>query len=68
MAALLSAEAGIDDRRLYDGSRHTVGTILNELGVDMPRLGLEERDLPYAVGVSGRHTAHPADARPVQPL
>ncbi|MER6561317.1 transposase [Streptomyces sp. NPDC001027] len=22
---------------------------------------------PYAVGVSGRHTAHPADARPVQP-
>ncbi|AKZ53615.1 hypothetical protein SAM23877_0566 [Streptomyces ambofaciens ATCC 23877] len=32
------------------------------------RLGLEERDLPYAVGVSGRHTAHPADARPVQPV
>nr|WP_234379814.1 transposase [Streptomyces caniscabiei] len=30
------------------------------------RLGLEERDLPHAVGVSGRHTAHPADARPVQ--
>lgn len=28
-------EAGIDDRRLYDGSRHTAGTILNELGVDM---------------------------------
>ncbi|MFE3601845.1 tyrosine-type recombinase/integrase [Streptomyces sp. NPDC059142] len=31
----LLAEAGIDDRRLYDGSRHTVGTILNELGVDI---------------------------------
>lgn len=31
------------------------------------RLGPEERDLPCAVGVSGRHTAHPADARPVQP-
>jgi integrase len=29
------AEAGIDDRRLYDGSRHTAGTILNELGVDI---------------------------------
>lgn len=31
------------------------------------RLGLEERSLPYAVGISCRHTAHPADARPVQP-
>lgn len=31
----LLAEAGIDDRRLYDGSRHTAGTILNELGVDI---------------------------------
>ncbi|MEU3517139.1 IS701 family transposase, partial [Streptomyces sp. NPDC006654] len=31
------------------------------------RSGLEERNLPYAVGISGRHTAHPADARPVQP-
>ncbi|WP_425832248.1 tyrosine-type recombinase/integrase [Streptomyces fractus] len=31
----LLKEAGIDDRRLYDGSRHTAGTILNELGVDM---------------------------------
>ncbi|MFE6364396.1 IS701 family transposase [Streptomyces sp. NPDC057806] len=31
------------------------------------RSGLEERSLPYAVGVSGRHSAHPADARPVQP-
>ncbi|MFC4463019.1 transposase, partial [Streptomyces xiangluensis] len=29
------------------------------------RNGLEERNLPYAVGISGRHTAHPADARPV---
>ncbi|MFF7440860.1 tyrosine-type recombinase/integrase [Streptomyces sp. NPDC008122] len=28
-------EAGIDDRRLYDGSRHTAGTILNELGVPL---------------------------------
>ncbi len=26
------AEAGIDDRRLYDGSRQTAGTILKELG------------------------------------
>ncbi len=34
----LLAEAGIDDRRLYDGSRHTAGTILNELGVDMPTI------------------------------
>ncbi|GGY60835.1 tyrosine-type recombinase/integrase [Streptomyces anulatus] len=32
----LLEEAGISDRRLYDGSRHTAGTILNELGVDMP--------------------------------
>ncbi|WUO26231.1 transposase [Streptomyces sp. NBC_00287] len=31
------------------------------------RHGLEERKLPYAVGISSRHTAHPADARPVQP-
>lgn len=31
----LLTEAGIDDRRLYDGSRHTAGTILNELGVDV---------------------------------
>lgn len=34
----LLAEAGLDDRRLYDGSRHTAGTILNELGVDMPTI------------------------------
>ncbi|MFF4229158.1 tyrosine-type recombinase/integrase [Streptomyces sp. NPDC001820] len=34
----LLVEAGIDDRRLYDGSRHTAGTILNELGVDMPTI------------------------------
>ncbi len=32
------------------------------------RLGLEERDLPYVVGISGRHTAHPVDAHPVQPV
>jgi hypothetical protein len=31
------------------------------------RHGLEERGLPYAVGISGRHIAHSADARPVQP-
>ncbi|WP_019888313.1 tyrosine-type recombinase/integrase [Streptomyces purpureus] len=31
----LLEEAGISDRRLYDGSRHTAGTILNELGVDL---------------------------------
>lgn len=29
------AEAGISDRRLYDGNPHTTGTILNELGVDL---------------------------------
>jgi integrase len=34
----LLKEARIDDRRLYDGSRHTAGTILNELGVDMPTI------------------------------
>lgn len=34
----LLGEAGIDDRRLYDGSRHTAGTILNELGADMPTI------------------------------
>lgn len=34
----LLGEAGIADRRLYDGSRHTAGTILNELGVDMPTI------------------------------
>jgi site-specific recombinase XerD len=34
----LLKEAGIDDRRLYGGSRHTAGTILNELGVDMPTI------------------------------
>ena len=34
----LLVEAGIDDRRLYDGSRHTAGTILNELCVDMPTI------------------------------
>ncbi len=34
----LLEEAGISDRRLYDGSRHTTGTILNELGVDMPTI------------------------------
>ncbi|MFC5723516.1 tyrosine-type recombinase/integrase [Streptomyces gamaensis] len=31
----LLAEAGISDRRLYDGSRHTAGTLLHLLGVDM---------------------------------
>ncbi|MEU1779266.1 tyrosine-type recombinase/integrase [Streptomyces abikoensis] len=31
-------EAGLSDRRLYDGSRHTAGTVLNELGVDMPTI------------------------------
>ncbi len=34
----LLEEASISDRRLYDGSRHTAGTILNELGVDMPTI------------------------------
>ncbi len=34
----LLEEAGIDDRRLYDGSPHTTGTMLNELGVDMPTI------------------------------
>ncbi|MCY1652861.1 tyrosine-type recombinase/integrase [Streptomyces sp. JAC25] len=34
----LLEEAGLSDRRLYDGSRHTAGTILNELGVDMPTI------------------------------
>lgn len=34
----LLEEAGIDDRRLYNGSRHTAGPILNELGVDMPTI------------------------------
>jgi len=34
----LLEEAGITDRRLYDGSRHTAGTILNELEVDMPTI------------------------------
>ena len=46
----LLAEAGIDDRRLYDGGRHTAGTILNELGVDMP--------------TSRRSCATPRSARP----
>lgn len=31
-------EAGISDRRQHDGSRHTAGTILNELGIDMPTI------------------------------
>ncbi|MEW1602295.1 transposase [Streptomyces sp. NPDC093808] len=31
------------------------------------RHGLEERGLPCTVGISSRHTAHPAGARPVQP-
>ncbi|WP_354644975.1 tyrosine-type recombinase/integrase [Kitasatospora camelliae] len=30
----LLGEAGIEDRRQHDGSRHSAGTILNELGVD----------------------------------
>lgn len=34
----LLEEAGISDRRLHDGNRHTAGTILNELGVDMPTI------------------------------
>lgn len=34
----LLTEAGIDVGRLYDGSRHPAGTILNELGVDMPTI------------------------------
>lgn len=34
----LLAETGIDDRRLYDGSHHTAGAILHELGVDMPTI------------------------------
>lgn len=31
------------------------------------RLGLEERSLPYAVGISSRLTAHPGHARPATP-
>ncbi|MER5200018.1 transposase [Streptomyces sp. NPDC002884] len=31
------------------------------------RHGLEERNLPYAVRISSRHTAHPAGAWTVQP-
>ncbi|ANP51839.1 SRSO17 transposase [Streptomyces griseochromogenes] len=31
------------------------------------RLGLEERKLTYAVGISSRLTAHPAHARPITP-
>ncbi|WP_413754930.1 IS701 family transposase [Streptomyces sp. MMBL 11-3] len=31
------------------------------------RHGLEERGLPYAMGISSRHTAHPSHAQPVQP-
>jgi SRSO17 transposase len=31
------------------------------------RLGLEERDVAYAVGISSRLTAHPRNARPVPP-
>lgn len=38
MIVLRVLQAGIGDRRLYDGSRHTAGTILNELGVDMPTI------------------------------
>nr|WP_030668114.1 hypothetical protein [Streptomyces cellulosae] len=34
----LLTEAGIDDRRLHNGSCHTAGTVLNELGVDMPTI------------------------------
>ncbi|MDX3523082.1 tyrosine-type recombinase/integrase [Streptomyces scabiei] len=34
----LLEEAAIDDRRQHDGSRHTAGTILNELGVDLPTI------------------------------
>ncbi|MFF9023912.1 tyrosine-type recombinase/integrase [Streptomyces eurythermus] len=34
----LLEEAGIEDRRQHDGSRHTAGTILNELGVDLPTI------------------------------
>ncbi len=34
----LLAEAGIDDPRLYDGSRHIASTTLNELGIDMPTI------------------------------
>jgi hypothetical protein len=30
-------EAGTEDRRRRDGSRHTAGTILNELGWTFPR-------------------------------
>jgi len=41
----LLTEADIDDRRLYDGSRHTAGTILNELGVDMPTI-MEKKQKP----------------------
>jgi integrase len=34
----LLEEAGIDDRRLYDGSPHTTGTILSALEVAMPTI------------------------------
>lgn len=32
----LLAEAGLEDRRPHDGNRHTAGTFLNALGVDVP--------------------------------
>lgn len=34
----LLAEAGISDGRQHDGSRHTAGTILNGLGIEMPTI------------------------------
>lgn len=37
-AVVVVGLAEVGDRRLYDGSRHTAGTILNELGVDMPTI------------------------------
>ncbi len=62
------AEAGIGDPRLYDGSRGTAGTILNELGVDMPtmmeiqRHTQDEPDAPLRQGplapLEGRRAPH----------
>ncbi|MGW4915319.1 tyrosine-type recombinase/integrase [Streptomyces albidoflavus] len=34
----LLAEAGLSDRRLYDGSRHTTGALLNDMNIAMPTI------------------------------
>lgn len=55
----LLAEAGVSDRRPHDGSRHTAGTFLNALGVDVPTVMQILRHAQFSMYRRYVHTSTP---------